>query len=92
MPYPWQHVPLEQCLHRPHRRAIYSDGGISGGTLTNVTIDNNAYFGNLGGDPTFEVQPAIGFEAGLEHADKHPHHQQHVRPNGKALLAFDANG
>ncbi|HYO11049.1 MAG TPA: carbohydrate-binding protein [Tepidisphaeraceae bacterium] len=78
----------------PHTgRAIYTDGSISGGTLTNVTIDQNAFVRNLG-QPGFRVQPAIGIEA-LTSAST----QTNIRitnntfdRNGKHLLAFNASG
>ena len=73
-------------------RGIYTDGGVSGGTLTNVTIDSNFFWNNLG-DPTFLVQPAIGLEA-LTAASI----QSNIRitnnvfdRNGKAVLAFNAS-
>jgi polygalacturonase len=45
-------------------RGIYTDGGVSGGLLTNVVIDDNTFINNTGGpgaSPDF--QAAIGLEA-----------------------------
>jgi titin len=78
----------------PHSgRALYSDGSISGGVLQNVVIDNNAFVGNKGWDPTFQVQPAIGFEALLQTTV-----QTNIRVtnnifdnNGKHFLAYNAS-
>ena len=44
-------------------RGIYSDGGISGGTLTNVDIDANGFYNNHGGSGTTTAEAAIAFEA-----------------------------
>src|SRR4051812_11166793 len=41
-------------------RAIYSDGGVSGGSLTNVLIDGNTFFRNK---DDLNIQPAIGLES-----------------------------
>src|SRR5207237_6229367 len=43
--------------------SIHSDGGISGGNLTNVTIDGNFFLKNFGGPSTTTVEPAIAFQA-----------------------------
>ncbi|HYO09422.1 MAG TPA: NPCBM/NEW2 domain-containing protein [Tepidisphaeraceae bacterium] len=78
----------------PHSgRALYTDGGISGGTLRNVIIDQNAFVGNKGFDPTFQVQPAVGFEA-LSQASVQTNIQvtnNIFDNNGKHLLAFNAS-
>lgn len=41
-------------------RAIYSDGGVSGGNLTNVLIDGNTFNSNSG---PVKIEAAIGLEA-----------------------------
>ncbi len=73
-------------------RGIYSDGGVSGGLLTNVTIDNNFFYNNLG-DPTFLVQPAIGFEAASLGSQTNLRVTNNAfERNGKAILAYNVNG
>ena len=74
-------------------RAIYTDGGISGGNITNVTIDSNAFTGNRGSSGTTGLEAAVAFEhwsAG---------HQTNIRitnnsftSNGKSTLFFNAVG
>ncbi len=69
-------------------RGIYSDGGVSGGLLQNVTIDGNFFYKNQG-QPGFAIQAAIGLEAQTLGA------QTNIRiinnafdTNGKAVLAI----
>ena len=77
----------------PHTgRAVYSDGSITGGTLTNVVIDQNAFVRNLG-QPSFAVQPAIGLEAGTSSVQSNIQITNNIFDrNGKHLLAFNASG
>ena len=44
-------------------RGVYSDGGISGGFLTNVTIDANYFYNNHGGTGTTTAEAGVAFEA-----------------------------
>ncbi len=74
-------------------RGIYTDGTISGGDLTNVTIDANTFTDNNGGAGTTGYEAAMAFEAG------NPGEQSNVRitnnaitDNGKAVLFFNATG
>jgi nitrous oxidase accessory protein NosD len=73
-------------------RGIYSDGGISGGNLTNVVIDSNAFYNNHGSTGTTNAEAAISFEAA------HLGEQSNIRitnnlfqSNGKATLMEDCN-
>ena len=74
-------------------RGIYSDGGISGGNLTNVTIDSNAFYHNVGGWGT------TYYESGISLESQTPGSQSNIRitnnqfqENGKAILAWNVNG
>ena len=71
-------------------RGIYTDGTISGGDLTNVTIDGNTFYNNRGGSGTTGLEAGIALEAGNEGE------QSDVRvtnntfaANGKATLFFN---
>lgn len=73
-------------------RGIYTDGGISGGNLTNVTIDSNAFFNNVGGAGTTTLEAAIALESLT------PGSQSNLRitnnsfdNNGKAVLFFNSS-
>ena len=73
-------------------RGIYTDQTISGGNLTNVTIDSDTFNNNYGGAGTTRLEAAVAFEA----AD--PGHQSDVRVtnssftgNGKATLFFNTD-
>ena len=76
-------------------RAIYSNGTISGGALTNVQIDANAFLRNRGDDAGGSVdpiEPAIGFEA-MESPQSDIAISNNVFDgNGKALLAYNVSG
>src|SRR5205823_274398 len=74
-------------------RGIYTDGGLSGGNLTNVTIDSNTFTNNRGGSGTTGLESAASFEA--QTAGK----QSNIRVtnntftnNGKSLLSFNTPG
>jgi hypothetical protein len=71
-------------------RAIYSDGGISGGTLQNVLITNNAFLRNRGAG---NIQPAIGLEAqnAVSIQTNITISNNYFDTNGKALLAYNAS-
>jgi hypothetical protein len=71
-------------------RGIYTDGGISGGNLTNVVIDSNTFYNNHGGADTTYAEAAIAFEAAT------PGRQSNITitnntftSNGKAVLFFN---
>ena len=75
-------------------RAIYTDQTISGGRLTNVTIDGNAFFSNYGGSGTTHLEAAIAFESS---SDRNSQTNLNVTNNvfdddGKAVLAFNTDG
>ena len=74
-------------------RGIYTNGEISGGNLTNVTIEANSFISNSGGSGTTGLEPAVGFEAAT--AGK----QSDIRivdnsftNNGKSVLFFNTTG
>ena len=54
---------LEQLGQNNGGRGIYTDEGLTGGNLTNVTIDSNAFLNNHGSDGTTTLETAIAFEA-----------------------------
>ncbi|HEY8668233.1 MAG TPA: right-handed parallel beta-helix repeat-containing protein, partial [Tepidisphaeraceae bacterium] len=73
-------------------RGIYSDGGIAGPVLTNVTIDSNQFLGNTG-----DYRTTTGLEAAisLESRSATPQSNIHItnntfEENGKAFLAWNA--
>jgi fibronectin type 3 domain-containing protein/regulation of enolase protein 1 (concanavalin A-like superfamily) len=69
-------------------RGIYTDGGVSGGLLQNVSIDGNFFYNNLG-QPDFAVQAAIGLEAQTLGAQTNIQIINNVfDTNGKAVLAI----
>ena len=73
-------------------RGIYSDGGVSGGVLTAVTIDSNQFLGNHGDyRSTTGLEAAVSFES----RSATPQNDIHVtnntfEGNGKSLLAWNA--
>jgi regulation of enolase protein 1 (concanavalin A-like superfamily) len=74
-------------------RGVYSDGGISGGTLTNVLIDSNAFIRNFGGPSTTTVEAAVAFQAGPASSQTNIAVTNNVFDgNGKAMLFFNASG
>jgi len=74
-------------------RGIYTDGGISGGTLTNVVIDANAFFNNSGGSGTTGLEAAIALESQTLNSQTNLQITNNVfDSNGKALLAYAASG
>ena len=71
-------------------RAIYTDGGVSGGNLTNVFIDSNVFDSNYGGNGTTTVEPAIAFET--QAAGKQSNifiTNNSFTDNGKSVLFFN---
>ena len=72
-------------------RSIYSDGAISGGKLTNVTIDANAFIYDL--VPPDNVEGAIGLECYTAGAQTNIRVTNNVMDGvGKCILYFDVNG
>ena len=74
-------------------RAIYTDGGISGGMLRGVVIDNNTFINNRGSSGTTSLESAVAFET------KAAGKQFNIRitnnnftGNGKSLLFFNTTG
>ncbi len=73
-------------------RGIYTDGVISGGNLTNVTIDSNYFRSNYGGTGTTRLEGAIALES------RTPNSQSNIRitnnsedDNGKGVLVYNAS-
>lgn len=74
-------------------RGIYTDQGISGGNLTNVTIDSNAFINNRGGNSTTTLEAACAFEASVVNAQSNIRVTNNVMDhNGKAVLFFNTTG
>jgi hypothetical protein len=75
-------------------RGIYTDGGVSGGNLINVTIDENAFISNFGTvGPTTGLESAIGLESRTAGSQSNIRITGNVFDNnGKALLAYDVDG
>jgi hypothetical protein len=76
-------------------RGIYSDGGISGGVLTNVIIDSNFFLNNHG---DWRTTTALEAAISLESYSSAPDAQSNIRianntfdENGKTLLAWNAS-
>ncbi len=75
-------------------RGIYSDQSVSGGLLTNVTIDGNSFVNNRGGSGTTGLEGAVALESGTTATS-----QTNITvtnnvfdSDGKALLAFNLTG
>ena len=74
-------------------RGIYTDQTISGGNLTNVTIDANAFINNRGGSGTTGLEAAMAFEAGTTNAQSNIRITNNLMDgNGKAVLFFHTTG
>ena len=74
-------------------RGIYTDGGVSGGFLTNVSIDGNVFVGNVGDgelrEPGSSDRPGSG-GAGKQFNVSVTNNL--MVGNGKGLLVLNANG
>lgn len=74
-------------------RGIYTDPSITGGNLTNVTIDSNFFLNNYGGAGTTGLEAAIGLESLTANAQSNIRITNNVMEgNGKAVLAYNATG
>ena len=74
-------------------RGIYSDGGVSGGLLTNVLIDQNAFVGNVGDGTSLNPEAAIGLEAaGAGKQFNITITDNLMSGNGKGVLMFNLTG
>lgn len=74
-------------------RGIYTDGGVSGGLLTNVTIDQNIFLGNVGDGTSLNPEAAIGLEAGTAGKQFNINITNNLMVlNGKGVLVFNAAG
>ncbi len=72
-------------------RGIYSDGVISGGNLTNVLIDANAFVGNYGSTGTTGLEGAIAIESRLANSQSNITVSNNTFDyNGKAVLFYNA--
>jgi hypothetical protein len=74
-------------------RGIYTDGSLTGGNLTNVTIDSNLFQNNRGGSGTTGLESAVAFEA--QTAGKQSNFRitnNTFTSNGKSLLFFNTTG
>jgi regulation of enolase protein 1 (concanavalin A-like superfamily) len=74
-------------------RGIYTNGGISGGNLTNVLIDSNAFLNNRGGSGTTTLEAAIAFESRTAGTQSNITITNNTfDANGKATLFFNTVG
>jgi fibronectin type 3 domain-containing protein len=74
-------------------RGIYTDGPISGGNLTNVTIDSNFFYGNHGGSGTTGLEGSIALESRAANSQSNIRITNNVMDyNGKGVLAYNATG
>ncbi len=74
-------------------RGIYTNGGLTGGMLQNVTIDSNAFISNYGAVPA-----STGLEAAIALQTLAPNEQTNIQitnnvfdANGKAMLFFNTS-
>jgi len=71
-------------------RGIYTDGTISGGNLTNVTIDSNTFINNRGSAGTTTFEAACSFEATKANEQSNIRITNNVMTgNGNAVLFFN---
>ena len=71
-------------------RGIYTDGSVSGGIFTNVTIDSNSFVGNYGTDG---IEAACAFQASNAGQQSNITITNNVMTgNGKATLFFNTTG
>ncbi len=75
-------------------RGIYTDASISGGTLTNVTVDGNTFQNNRGSSGTTGLEAAVAFESGTNALSQTnlTLTNNTFDSNGKALLCFNVTG
>ncbi len=74
-------------------RGIYSNGGLSGGNLTNVTIDSNFFAFNYGNTGTTTLEAAIALESRTLSSQSDIRISSNTfNNNGKAALFYNASG
>lgn len=74
-------------------RGIYTDGGVSGGLLTNALIDNNTFIGNVGDGTSGNPEAAVGLEAQTAGKQFNITISNNVmQNNGKGVLAYNVVG
>jgi parallel beta-helix repeat protein len=77
-------------------RGIYTDGGVSGGLLTNVLINANTFTGNVGygtSVPGGNPEAAVGLEAATAGKQFNVTITDNIMAgNGKGLLVYNASG
>ena len=74
-------------------RGIYTDGGVSGGLLTNVLIDADTFIGNVGDGTSGNPEAAVGLEAqGAGKQFNVAITNNVMAGNGKGLLVYNATG
>jgi len=71
-------------------RGIYTDGGITGGSLRNVTVDANNFVNNRGGADTTFLEAAIAIQARTTLQTDIRITNNYFELNGKAVLAYNA--
>lgn len=74
-------------------RGIYTDGGVSGGLLTNVLIDRNEFIGNVGDGSSGNPEAAIDLHAATAGKQFNVSITGNLMlGNGKGVLVFNATG
>ena len=73
-------------------RGIYTDGGIFGANLRNVTIDANTFINNRGGAGTTYLEAAISLESRSNAPSDIRITNNRFESNGKAVLAYNVRG
>ena len=74
-------------------RGIYTDGGVSGGLLTNVVINANTFTNNVGDGTSGNPEAAVGLEAQTAGKQFNISITNNVMAgNGKGLLVYNASG
>ena len=72
-------------------RGIYTDGSLTGGNLTNVTIDSNVFKGNHGGSGTTGLEAAVSLESRTANSQSNIRITNNLMDtNGKAVLVYNA--
>ena len=72
-------------------RGIYTDEGVFGSNLTNVTIDSNSFVNNYGADGTTGLEAACAFEADSSGKQSNIRITNNAMSgNGKGVLFFNA--
>ncbi len=73
-------------------RGIYTNSAVSGGNLTNVTIDSNTFFKNFGGADTTNLEAAVALESNKVNSQSNIRITNNVMDSdGKGVLAWNTS-